>query len=78
MNIIVALLAMLLPAAKIEGVLSFLDNLAKRIEAEQAKQMDQAEALRAQAQQLLVAAQAADAKGDRLGRLGGKLTDLVA
>lgn len=77
MNIILALLAVLLPAAKIEGVLSFLDNLAKRIEAEQAKQMNHAEALRAQAQQMLIAAQTADAKGDQLGRLRGKLTDLV-
>lgn len=78
MNFIVLMLALLLPTAKVEGVVSFLGKLAERLAAEEAKQNERAKGLRQQAQALMDAADAADAKGARIGRVGGKLTDLVA
>ncbi|APX64574.1 hypothetical protein AV944_00480 [Sphingomonas sp. LK11] len=78
MNFIVMVLALLLPTATVESVVSFLGKLAEQLAVAEAKQADRSEALRSQAKQLLAQADAADAEGERFSRVRGKLTDLVA
>lgn len=78
MDFIALILALLLPTAKVEGVVSFLGKLAERLAAEEAKQNARAKGLRQQAAELLEAANAAEAHGARIAHVGGKLTDLVA
>ncbi len=78
MNIIFALLALMLPTNSVDAIVSFLDKLAKRLAAAEAAQTVRASALRSRASDMLVEADAADAEGQRAGRVRAKLTDLFA
>lgn len=78
MNLILALLACLLPTHTVDGIVSFLSKVAERLAAAEAAQNARAVDLRSRAAQLVVAADEADAEGARAARVRSKLTDLFA
>ncbi|MEK9211375.1 hypothetical protein [Sphingomonas sp. 2378] len=76
MKFIVALLAIMLPTKTVDGIVSFLGQLAEQLTAAEEVQASRAATLRSQADILL--AKEADAEGERARRVRAKLTDLVA
>ena len=78
MNIILALLAYLLPTDTVDGIVSFLSKVPERLAAAEAAQNARAVDLRSRAAQLEAAAVAADAESARAARVRSKLSDLVA
>ncbi|WP_267348695.1 hypothetical protein [Sphingomonas sp. GM_Shp_2] len=78
MNLILALLACLLPTHTVDGIVSFLSKVAERLAATEAAQNARAADLRSRAALLEAAAVAADDEGTRAARVRSKLSDLVA